>query len=148
MKLQSTHRLRRAKSGFSLAEMMVVIVIIGLLATLVVPNVVRQLGTAIKGKVKGDISSLSSAVDQFMLENSGSFPESLEELLNPADGGQPYLKTKTIPKDPWKMPYMYDPPSVTGTGTYRIYTFGKDQSPGGEGDDEDISNLSILGEEE
>ena len=83
-----------------------------------------------------------------MIENAGTAPETLEELLTPTDGGKPYLDYTSVPKDPWKMPYMYDPPSVTGNGKFRIYTFGKDKSPGGEGENADVSNLTILGEEE
>ena len=139
----------RRKAGFSLAELMVVIVIIGLLATLVVPNVVRQLGAGQRGKVTSDITQLANAVDLFVIENGGTYPESLEQLINPPDGGPGYLKgRKSVPLDPWKMPYMYDPPSVTGTGTFKIYSYGKDKAPGGEGDNQDISNESILGEEE
>ncbi len=139
---------RRQRAGFSLAEMMVVIVIIGLLATLVVPNVIRNLGTATKSKVKSDITAIASAIDNYTIENGGAYPDSLDQLVSPPDGGLSYLKGKTVPKDPWKMEYMYDPPSVTGTGTYKVYTFGRDKNPGGEGDDADISNLTILGEEE
>jgi general secretion pathway protein G len=139
----------RHHAGFSLAEMMVVIVIIGVLATLVVPNVVRQLGKSQEGKVKSDITQLANAVDLFVIENGGTYPESLEQLIAPPDGGPSYLRgRKSVPLDPWKMPYMYDPPSVTGTGDFRIYTFGKDKAPGGEADNADISNVTILGEEE
>ena len=148
MKLQQQRYLHRPNAGFSLPEMMVVIVIIGLLATLVVPNVVRQLGKAIGGKAKADITALSTAVDTFALENAGRYPDSLEQLLESVDGEAPILKRKSVPKDPWKMQYMYDPPSVTGTGTYRIYTFGADKSPGGEGENADISNITIQEGEE
>ena len=146
MKLKNSIR-RRPNAGFSLAEMMVVIVIIGILATMVVPNVVGQLGRSQVGKAKSDIAQLVSLVDQYSIANSGVPPETLEQLLEPVGGGQAILTRKSLPKDPWKMPYIYEPPSVTGTGTYLIKSFGSDKAPGGEGDAADISNVSILEDE-
>ncbi len=89
------------KSGFSLAELMVVIVIIGLLATLVVPKVLRNLFVANVGKAKADIVQISSAVDQYAIENNGRYPESLEVLVTPDENGFTYLSQETVPKDPW-----------------------------------------------
>lgn len=139
MKLRTYRHQDGRRSGFSLAELMVVIVIIGLLATLVVPNVMRNLGQAFKGKVKSDITAISNAVDNYAIENAGVYPESLEDLLEPPDGGASYLKGNKIPLDPWKVEYQYEPPY--GDTSYRVYTLGKDGQQGGEGDDADISNL-------
>jgi general secretion pathway protein G len=147
MKLSAQlNRARRA--GFTLAEMMVVIVIIGLLATLVVPNVVGFLGRAMGGKVKSDINAICNALDNYALQNATQYPESLEELINPPEGQTPFLKNKQVPLDPWKMPYQYDPPSSTGTGEYRVYSLGKDKSVGGTGDDADIDNWTLEDKEE
>lgn len=142
------HIRRARRAGFTLAEMMVVIVIIGLLATLVVPNVVGFLGRAMGGKVKSDINAICNALDNYALQNATQYPESLEELINPPEGQAAYLKGKKLPSDPWKMPYQYEPPSVTGTGEYRVYTLGKDKSPGGSGEDADIDNWTLQGEDQ
>ena len=139
MKFNKPQHRNGSKAGFSLAELMVVIVIIGLLATLVVPNVMRNLGQAFKGKVKSDITAISSAIDTFAIENAGQYPESLEELLEPPDGGESYLKGGKVPLDPWKVEYQYEPP-YSGEA-YRVYTLGKDGQPGGEGDNADIANI-------
>jgi general secretion pathway protein G len=133
---------RRREQGFSLAEMMVVIVIIGLLATLVVPNVMQRLSRAFGGKAKADIVSITNALDEYALNNSGKYPDSLEALVTPDENGHAYLRAKAIPLDPWKAEYMYDPPSP-GETEPRVYSYGKDGAPGGEGDDADIDNFTI-----
>ena len=131
------------RSGFTLAEMMVVIVILGLLATLVVPNVIQKLATAFTGKVKADITTIESALNEYAINNGNRFPDSLEALVQPDSNGHTYLQGyKSIPKDPWKNEYLYEPPH-TGQPLPRIYTLGKDGQPGGEGEDADIDNFTI-----
>ncbi len=141
-----TRRAQSAKGGFSLAELMVVIVIIGLLATLVVPNVVSALKRAFGGKTKADIMSLSAGLNEYYI-NNGSWPDSLEALVTPDENGYTYLAQKSIPLDPWKNEYQYEPP-YAGETTPRVYTLGADNAPGGEGENADISNISLLGGEE
>jgi general secretion pathway protein G len=133
---------RTARAGFSLAELMVVIVIIGLLATLVVPNVVRKLGKANVTKAKADIVSIAKAVEDYVIENNGRYPESIEVLVQEDEHGESYLKQTTVPKDPWGTPYIYEPPT-SGSRKYRVLSYGKDGVPGGEGDDADIDNITI-----
>ena len=133
---------QRRRGGFSLAELMVVIVIIGLLATLVVPRVVRNLFVANVGKAKADIVAIASAVDQYAIENNGKYPESLEALVTPDENGFSYLGQETVPKDPWGQEYSYEPPPP-GTHEYRVLTYGSDTVPGGEGDARDIDNIMI-----
>ena len=128
---------RPARRGFTLAELMVVIVIIGLLATLVVPNVVKRLFKAQRTKASADISAISQAVDLYLIENNGTYPESLEALVTPDENGESFLKQEVVPKDPWGNEYYYEPPA--GGSKYRIYSYGKDGAPGGEGDDADIT---------
>lgn len=140
MKNPSKH-LRRAQAGFSLAEMMVVIVIIGLLATLVVPNVMRNLSKAYLTKAKVDITAIDQAVQEYAMDHTGSYPDSLEQLVEKNDNGRAYLKAEEIPKDPWNFEYLYDP--ATDGDDYRIYTLGKDSQPGGEGENADMDQLSI-----
>jgi len=132
----------RRRAGFTLAEMMVVIVILGLLATLVVTNVMKNLGQAMGGKVKSDIVAIESALENFAINNSGRYPDSLEPLVTPDVNGQTYLKGTVLPRDPWKNEYQYEPPAP-GQPHPKIYTLGKDMQPGGEGDDRDIDNVMI-----
>ena len=128
---------RKATAGFSLAEMMVVIVIIGLLAGLVVPNVMQKLNTTTVTKAKADIHAIDQAVREYAINNGGRLPESLEMLLDNGMGDS-YFTKKGIPKDPWDLEYQYDPPSTPGEEDYRIYTLGFDGVPGGDGKNKDL----------
>lgn len=131
----------RARAAFTLTELMVVIVIIGLLLTVVAPNIFRQLGKTNVTLTKASIRAICDAVDQYAIENAGRFPESIEELVTPDDSGYSFLKDETIPLDPWKNEFQYEPPSGPG-GKYRVYSFGADGQPGGEGENADIDNLT------
>jgi general secretion pathway protein G len=144
---QLVSRSARPTGGFSLAELMVVIVIIGLLATLVVPQVVSSLGRAFGGKVKADIMALDSALREYAIQNAMKYPDGLDELIIPDENGYTYLKQKSIPTDPWGVEYMYDPPAP-GRPEPRVYSLGKDGAPGGEGENADISNLKLLGDDQ
>lgn len=131
-----------ARGGFSLAELMVVIVIIGLLATLVVPNVMSRLFTSQVGKAKADIVAIVNALDQFAVENNGRYPDSLEALVTPDSNGNTYLNQEVVPKDPWKNEYGYEPPGA-GQSKPRVFTMGADGVPGGEAKDADFDNIQI-----
>jgi general secretion pathway protein G len=144
MKIRTSPAHRRA--GFSLAELMVVIVILGLIATIVVPNLMDRFGYAQRKKAKIDITVLDQAVTTYMTENDGRYPDSLEILVTPDEHNKTYLRGyKSVPLDPWKHPYQYEPPS--SGQDFRVYSFGKDGQPGGDGDDADITN-SQDGEED
>ncbi len=130
------------RGGFTLAEMMVVIVSLGLLATLVVTNVMKNLGQAMGGKVKADITTIESALENYAINNSMKYPDSLEPLVTPDVNGHTYIKGTQLPRDPWRNEYQYDPPGP-GQPNPRIYTLGKDMQPGGEGDNADIDNEMI-----
>jgi general secretion pathway protein G len=130
------------RRGFTLAEMMVVIVIIGLLATLVVPNVLQKFAFATKKKAEVDITSIDAALKEFAISNGGKFPESLEVLVTPDVNGHTYLEGTHIPKDPWGHEYMYEAPGP-GQPQPIVRSYGKDGQPGGEGDDADMDNISI-----
>ena len=141
MKIRRTQS--SARAGFSLAELMVVIVIIALLATFVVQNALPYLFKAGKTRATADITSLCTAIDTFAIDNGGKYPDSLEILVSPDEFGNTYLKDQTsVPLDPWKNPYVYEP-AVGGTGSYRVISYGKDGQPGGEGEDADIDNFTI-----
>lgn len=141
---RTQHDPRRA--GFSLAELMVVIVIIGLLATLVVPNVVSKLFTGQVGKAKADIMQIYGAVEQYAIENNGRYPDGLEALVQKDDMGNSYLRRDTVPLDPWKNEYQYEPPTA-GQVKPRVFTMGADGQTGGTGKDADIDNFQIENDE-
>ena len=140
-RLARTPRPLRKGAGFSLAEMMVVIVIIGLLVTMVVPNVMRNLTKSNVTIAKTDIVQINQALQAYAQNNGMNYPDSLDELLEPDADGYKFLDYEEIPLDPWNMPYMYDPP--TSGNDYRIYTYGKDGVPGGEGENSDMDQKSI-----
>lgn len=148
--MKRTHPLppagRAARAGFSLAELMVVIVIIGLLATLVVPNVVARLFTGQLGKAKADITQIVQALDNYAVDHNGTYPDSLEALVTPDENNNTYIKGERVPRDPWKNEYLYEPPT-TGQPDPRVYTLGADGLPGGEGKDRDFDNIMIKNEE-
>ncbi len=137
--LTNFHSARRRRSGFSLAELMVVIVILGLLATLVVPQVGRFLFQGKRAKAESDISQLVMSIDSFYAVK-GRLPQSLEELVIKDESGFAFLRR--LPEDPWGQPYFYDPP-MGGSTEFRVYTLGRDGQPGGEGEDMDIDNTML-----
>jgi general secretion pathway protein G len=130
------------RQGFTLVELMVVIVILGLLATLVVPKVVDKLGFANEKKAAADVTAIYNAVNEYALLNGGKFPDSLEALIAPDEHGRAILDREEVPTDPWGTPYFYEPPGP-GQPKPRVGSYGKDGQPGGEGDDQDIDNVSV-----
>ncbi len=132
---------KAAKAGFSLAELMVVILIIGLLTTLVVPRVIDSLTEAKWGKVRADLASIAGALDQYAMNNGGEFPNSLELLVQNDDNNKRYLNVTIVPKDPWSNEYVYNPPE--GINEFEVICYGKDGVPGGEGDDRDLTHQDV-----
>jgi general secretion pathway protein G len=137
---------RRAR-GFTLIEIMIVMVIIAMLAALVGPRLIGALSSSKVKATKIQIETLSNAVDAFHLD-VGRYPtqqEGLTVLLEnpqanriPAWRG-PYLKKMKIPNDEWGRPLTYEIPSKHGMG-FDLYSLGADGKPGGSGDDADIGN--------
>jgi len=130
--------------GFTLIEMMVVMVIIGLLMALVGPRFIRQEEKAKVGAARAQIELLGTALDTFRLD-VGRYPSTQEGLAalrqrpfgtDRWDG--PYLK-KDLPKDPWEHPYYYRSPGEGGR-PYDLYSYGADGAPGGDGDNRDITS--------
>jgi general secretion pathway protein G len=134
---------RRTQGGFTLAELMVVIVIIGLLVTVVAPNVFQRLGTARSSKVKADIRALDEAVTMYIMQNQGRLPEGLEELVEEDINGNTYIKQTSVPKDPWGTEYHFE---TLSRSKYRIWTDGADNAPGGEGEDRDYDSEMLKAE--
>ncbi len=129
------------KKGFTLIELLVVLVILGLLAALVAPKLFPKLGKGKQAAAKAQIELLGQALDQFRLDTS-RYPTSQEGLkaLSTNPGGienwdGPYLK-KGVPNDPWGKPYHYEAPGQHGE--YDLYSYGRDGSPGGDGEDKDV----------
>jgi general secretion pathway protein G len=133
----------RAARGFSLIELLVVMVIIGLLAALVAPRFVRQEEKAKVKAARAQIELLGTALETFRLD-TGRYPTTQEglEALRRQPGGLekwdgPYLK-KDVPLDPWGRPYVYRSPGEHGP--YDLLSYGADGAPGGEGDNRDITS--------
>ena len=134
------------RAGFSLAELMVVIVIIGLLATLVVPNVIKKLFVAQTATAKADIMTIEQACIDYAVNNQGRWPDSLAELVQKDDMGHSYLDMDNVPTDPWKNEFLYEPPG-SGQSKGTITCLGSDGSVGGEGDAADFNNHQIRNKE-
>lgn len=138
---------RDARHGFTLVELMVVIVIIGLLATVVAINVLPSQDRAMVGKARADISVLEQAIETYRLDNL-AFPtdqQGLQALVSaPSDLTRPerYRQggyVRRLPTDPWGNPYQYRRSSAHG-GQFDVFSFGADGKAGGEGDDADLGN--------
>ena len=125
---------RTGEEGFSLVELMVVIVILGLLATIVIINVMPAVDRAANTKARADIATLEQAIEMYRLDRLAYPPaaEGLQALL----AGQ-YIRR--LPNDPWGHPYRYSVPGPGGR-PYRIVSWGADGREGGSGDDADIAN--------
>lgn len=136
---------RIARRGFTLLELLIVLVVLGLLASLVGPRYFKQLGQSESKTARAQIEALSRAVDLYRLD-VGRFPSSAEGLRalveRPASEPRwkgPYLQ-KDLPADPWGRAYQYRQPGQRGE--YDIFTLGKDGAPGGEDENADIGNWS------
>lgn len=143
---QPAHKSAR-QSGFSLVELMVVVFIMGLLATLIIVNVAPVGERSRVSKARSDIASLESALEQYSLDlyNYPSTAQGLMALSQPPanadlslyrEGG--YIRR--IQMDPWGNPYQYSSPGTRSGGRYDLFSFGADGKLGGEGPDADIGN--------
>jgi general secretion pathway protein G len=142
-------RLYRSARGFTLIEIMVVVVIIGLLAAVILPKVFGNVGKAQASKVKADIQAIETALTMYRLDNF-KYPSTdlgLQALVerpndptvrNWPDGG--YLQR--LQKDPWQRPYVYVYPGTHGQ-EYDLYTLGADGQEGGEKENADIGNWNL-----
>ena len=146
------HKMKH-QSGFTLIEILVVIVVIAILATLVAPNVFQHVGAAKDATARSQIEMLGAALDAYRLDN-GRYPTTDQGLAvlwqedsragGLADGRTgtsnwrgPYLR-KPVPLDPWQHPYSYKAPGPeSGTG-YDLVSYAADGQPGGDGENSDI----------
>ena len=125
--------------GFTLLELLVVIVIIGLLAGYVAPRYFSQVGKSEIQVARVQIDALEKALDQYRLDNR-RYPTAEEGLA----AVEPYLK-KALPSDPWGRPYMYRVPGQRGD--YEVFSYGRDGKAGGNGEDADIGLGPAPGQE-
>jgi general secretion pathway protein G len=136
----------KKQNGFTLIEIMVVVVILGILGALVVPNILGRTGEARGTAAKSDIQSISNALDLYKLDNHiyPSTDQGLEALVS-KPSGYPEAKNwnpngylKRLPQDPWGNEYQYVSPG--SNGAFDLYSLGADSREGGEDDAADVTN--------
>ncbi|NND00533.1 MAG: type II secretion system major pseudopilin GspG [Gammaproteobacteria bacterium] len=134
---------RTAQAGFTLIEIMVVVVIIGLLATLILPNVLGRQDQALQVKAKADIRAIAGQMALYKLDNF-AYPttaEGIQALVsNPGGKGTWRGYLDKLPKDPWNNDYQYLRPGQKNPTSFDLWSYGADGVAGGEGTDKDIGN--------
>jgi general secretion pathway protein G len=146
MSFSATGASGRAMRGFTLIEIMVVVVILGILATLVIPKIMDNPDKARVIKARNDVRQIVSSLNLYRLDHFRypSGDAGLEALVNPPDdggtgGSSGYLDK--VPKDPWGNNYQYLNPGVRGE--IDVLSYGRDGAPGGEGFDADIGSWDL-----
>lgn len=140
--------MKRNQAAFSLIEVMVVLVIIGMLVAIIAPNVLERADDARQQKVQADFRSIETALKLYRLDNY-AYPTSEQGLQALVE--QPSLDPlprnyknngylEQLPLDPWGRPYLYLRPAERSGGDYDLYTFGADGVAGGSGHDADVGN--------
>jgi len=132
--------------GFTLIEILVVIVVIAILASLVAPNVFTHVAEAKDAAARSQIEMLGAALDAYRLDN-GRYPTTEQGLAalwseprtdpQPRNWRGPYVR-KDVPLDPWRQPFIYTCPGDVNPNGYDLLSYGADGKPGGSGDDADI----------
>jgi len=142
---------RTCEKGFTLIELMVVIVILGILAAIIAPRIVGRTDDAKVTEAKVQIKNFETALKLYKIDN-GTYPgteQGLEALVAKPEAGKVpqnwreggYLEKKKVPNDPWGAPYIYASPGASGD--YDILSYGADSARGGEGFDADIESWNI-----
>ena len=135
---------RRTHSGFTLLELMVVLLILAMLASIATPQVLKHLGKAKSQTAQIQIDALSASLDYYKID-LGHFPsqeQGLQALVQKPDNEPkwdgPYIKKQASLIDPWGHSYLYKLPGAHGA--YDLYTYGADGKEGGDGEDRDLGN--------
>jgi general secretion pathway protein G len=135
-------RRKKNEMGFSLIELLIVMVIMGLLAALVGPRMFGKVGKSKQNAARAQMALFETALDTYRLD-VGKYPSTEQGLkalrIKPSDGEKwdgPYLP-KSVPKDPWGHPYVY---RRTDNGEVEMISLGANGTEGGDGEDKDISN--------
>jgi general secretion pathway protein G len=131
-------------AGFTLLELLIVMIIIGLLAALIGPKMIGRVGESRQTVAKQQVEGFGSALEMYRLDTT-KYPtqeQGLEALVSEPQGVNnwkgPYLKKKFIPKDPWGHEYIYTYPGANGD--YDIVSYGADGNTGGDGEDKDVAS--------
>ncbi len=148
MRRKTERNVLLSRAGFTLIELMVVMIILGLLAALVVPKMFGKLEKARTNATYAQIELFGTALDSYRLD-VGRYPttsEGLEALISQGSGdgewNGPYLRKNEIPLDAWSNPYMYESPGKNGD--YDLYSYGADKTEGGEGENRDVMSWKGL----
>jgi general secretion pathway protein G len=137
----------RNRKAFTLIELVVVIIVIGVLAGLVAPRLLQNVGKAKTNAAHAQIEMLGLALDNYRLDNDyyPTTDQGIDALIRepdiapfPNNWDGPYLKKLEVPMDPWDRPYIYRSPGEMNLDSYDIYTLGRDGIEGGEGEDQDV----------
>ncbi len=136
----------RLSRGFTLIEILVVVVILGILAAIVVPRVMEHPGEARRVRAKQDIQAIVTALNMYKLDNFvyPSTEQGLDALVTKPNGSPDAPNWKKggyldkAPKDPWGKPYLYLRPGAHGD--IDVFSYGADAKPGGDGEDADVGN--------
>jgi general secretion pathway protein G len=146
--MHAQRRIGRSESGLTLIEILVVIIVLGLLAGLVAPQIIGRVSEARSATARTQIELLGVALDNYRLDN-GYYPTTEQGLAalrtrptsepQPRNWRGPYLQ-KDVPNDPWDRPYVYRSPGEVNAGSYDLLTLGRDGQPGGEEEDTDITS--------
>jgi general secretion pathway protein G len=139
-----TRKQRRGESGFTLLELLVVLAIMGMLAAIIAPQVIKYLGTSRTKTAQVQIQNVMAALELYRLD-VGRYPtgqEGLQSLVTAPPSAPnwngPYLKKDSALKDPWGAAYIYQVPGQHGE--VDVFTLGQDQKPGGTGEDQDVGS--------
>lgn len=143
-----TQRTLSSRTGFTLLEILVVIIVLGLLAGLVGPRIIGRVSEAKGATARTQLELLGVALDNYRLDN-GYYPTTEQGLAAlrerpraepvPRNWRGPYLR-RDVPLDPWDRPYVYENPGEHNPDSFDLYSYGRDGQPGGEGEDEDVTN--------
>jgi len=106
------------------------------------PKIGKLQHEARRAKIEADLCEIDAALECYASRNGGAYPASLEALVARDDEGTRCLEHASVPRDPWRQAYRYDPPTQ-GHPHGRVYTYGRDQTPGGTGDNADIDDSRI-----